>query len=215
MKTSIFDLFKIGIGPSSSHTVGPMRAARRFLLDVGDNLPRVTRVLAELYGSLALTGIGHGTDRAILLGLAGEQAETVDTSQIDNILQSIRESKSLRLLGTHAVPFNEPDDLMFHPAECLPGHPNGMCFSAFDEQKFLLLQEVFYSIGGGFIVKEGEHEPDAAPLPVPHPFSNGAELLEEADSKKLCVWEVMLENESALRSEPEVRERVRRIWSVM
>ncbi len=218
MKTSIFDLFKIGIGPSSSHTVGPMRAARQFVTELEESagLDRVARVLAELYGSLALTGHGHGTDRAVLLGLSGEKPAEVDPSQIDSLLQTIRESSTLRVLGMRPVHFEESRDLLFHVDQVLPAHPNGMRFSAFDRRGDLLASGVYYSIGGGFISKEGEPAPEHAPdLPVPHPFSNAAELLAEAENKRLPIWQLMLENETALRSEPEVRAYIARIWSVM
>jgi L-serine dehydratase len=218
MRTSIFDLFKIGIGPSSSHTVGPMRAARRFaehLHDAGA-LESTQRVLAELYGSLALTGIGHGTDKAVLLGLAGEKAEEVDPEQIPAILDHIGKTQTMRLLGMREIPFHPPDDLLFHTDQILPGHPNGMEFTAFNETGGVLLREIYYSIGGGFIVKEGEAAAGGEQsLPVPFPFSNGAELLEQADSHKLPIWQLMLENESALRPESEVRARIQNIWSVM
>ncbi len=218
MKTSIFDLFKIGIGPSSSHTVGPMRAARRFterLLELG-HLSAVSRVRADLYGSLALTGIGHGTDRAVLLGLSGEKPEGVDPEAIETNLDKIRNDKTLRLLGVHAIGFEEERDLIFHEDMVLAGHPNGMKFTAFGRDADVLVSEVYYSVGGGFIVREGESADwQPAPLPVPHPFSNGAELLEEAERNQLPIWQLMLRNESALRSEPEVRARIHLIWSVM
>jgi L-serine dehydratase len=218
MKTSIFDLFKIGIGPSSSHTVGPMRAARSFVVSLRDHvfLPETTRVLAELYGSLALTGIGHGTDRALLLGLAGEKPEEVDPEQISSIVDTIRNRRTIRLLGEQAISFDEAADLLFHTDQILPGHPNGMEFTAFDRSGRVLACEIYYSIGGGFIVKGGESASSAGrPLAVPHPFSNGAELLEQAEAKGLPIWRLMLENESALRTEQEVRERIGKIWSVM
>jgi L-serine dehydratase len=218
MRTSIFDLFKIGIGPSSSHTVGPMRAARRFTcsLQTAGLLDRTARVMAELYGSLALTGIGHGTDRAILLGLAGEKPEEVDPEQIPWIVDRIRNTHTIRLLEEREIPFNIETDLLFHMDQRLPGHPNGMEFSAMDESGGRLLSEIYYSIGGGFIVKEGEPAAsECESLPVPHPFSNGAEMLEQAATKNLPVWQLMLENESALRPEAEVRARIEKIWSVM
>jgi len=218
MKTSIFDLFKIGIGPSSSHTVGPMRAARKFAESVEPHARegKLTRVLAELYGSLALTGIGHGTDRAVLLGLSGEKAEQIDPGEIDSILNTIRATKTLRLFGKYPLAFDEPRDLIFHADRILPGHPNGMQFSAFDEQGALLISAIYYSVGGGFIIREGEpSSADTPPLPVPHPFSNAAELLEQAESKQLPIWKLMLENECALCPHEEVRERILRIWSVM
>jgi L-serine dehydratase len=218
MKTSIFDLFRVGIGPSSSHTVGPMRAAERFAaeLDSSGMMERVTRVQAELFGSLALTGIGHGTDRAVLLGLAGEKPEEVDPEQIEQKLDDVRRTKTLRLQGGHPIPFEEPRDLLFHADRVLPGHPNGMQFSAFEESGAVLASDTYYSIGGGFILKDGEPSPGDIPqLAVPHPFSNGAELLEQAESKGMPIWQVMLENESALSSAEAVRAYVKRIWSVM
>lgn len=218
MRTSIFDLFKIGIGPSSSHTVGPMRAARRFTEHVSERglLHRTSRVLAELYGSLALTGIGHGTDRAVLLGLAGEKPEEVDPEQIPVIVGNIETTQTLRLLSERAIPFHRETDLVFHTDQILPGHPNGMEFTAFDESGQTVLREIYYSVGGGFIVKEGEAAAsNEESLPVPFPFSNGAELLEQADSHNLPIWQLMLENESALRPESEVRGRIQNIWSVM
>src|SRR5689334_8673836 len=135
MKTSVFDLFKIGIGPSSSHTVGPMRAARRFLEEAAKRggLAQVARVKAELYGSLALTGVGHGTDKAVLLGLSGEKPEMVDPGRIDAIVQEIRTGGRLRVLGEREIPFHEDTELLFHRDLVLPGHPNAMRFSVFDE----------------------------------------------------------------------------------
>ncbi len=194
-----------------------MRAARRFVTGIQDAglLPRVARVKAELYGSLALTGVGHGTDKAVLLGLTGEEPERVDPAQIDAVLREIRTSKRLPLLRSHTVIFDESRDLLFYNDVVLPQHPNGMRFSVFDERRDTIRSEAYFSIGGGFVLKEGETAADAAPLPVPHPFSNAAELLEQAEIKGLPIWRLMLENENALRSEEEVRERIRRIWSVM
>jgi L-serine dehydratase len=217
MKTSIFDIFKIGIGPSSSHTVGPMRAAGRFVreLERTNLLNGVARVVAELFGSLALTGVGHGTDGAILLGLAGELPEEVETSTIEPLLDRIRGSRSLKLLEKKSIAFNESADLLFHNDRILPGHPNGMRFQAFDAEGTCLLRQVYYSVGGGFIVLDGESLAAAAPLPVPYPFSNGEELLGVCEKHGLSIAQSMLANEAALRSEPELRERIRRIWTVM
>ena len=184
MKTSIFDLFKIGIGPSSSHTVGPMRAARQFAVGLAESsqLDQISRVLAELFGSLALTGIGHGTDKAVILGLSGEKPEEVNPDAVEEILESIRSTRILELFSEKPIEFEAARDLLFHAEECLPGHPNGMRFSAFDHASDLLRSEVYYSIGGGFIVREGEAAGDAPPLEVPYPFSNGAELLAQAEA---------------------------------
>ena len=218
MKTSIFDLFKIGIGPSSSHTVGPMRAARDFAarLSATGLLPAVFRIKAELFGSLALTGIGHGTDKAVLLGLAGEKPESVDPSAIDSLLAAIRAAKSLLLFGVHPVAFDERRDLLFHNDECLPGHPNGMRFSALDCTGTLLVAEDYYSVGGGFIVRQGETQVSVQEsLPVPHPFTSGEELLQQGRRHNLAIWQLILANETTLREETEVRARLRHIWSVM
>src|SRR3954451_11533495 len=218
MKTSIFDIFKVGIGPSSSHTVGPMRAAGRFVrgLQSAGLLGETNRVLSELYGSLALTGIGHGTDRAVLLGLSGETPEEVETGQVEQILGMIRGVNSIRLLNSKSIPFQENSDLVFHTDQLLPGHPNGMRFSAFDRQGNLLTNETYYSVGGGFIIREGEHtDPSGKTLQVSFPFSNGVELLEQADIHGLSVAQLMLANESSLRNEGEVRAGIDRIWSVM
>jgi L-serine dehydratase len=218
MRTSVFDLYKIGIGPSSSHTVGPMRAALRFVTDLQERgmLSDVRRIQSELYGSLALTGIGHGTDRAVLLGLSGQSAETVEPAEVDILLDQIRSQHSLQLLGVQPVPFDEAKDLLFDRELILSGHPNGMRFLVYDAPGKLIHSDTFYSIGGGFIVKEGEAAGDAAAqLPVPHPFCNAAELLDQAEGNGMPIWQLMLRNESALRSETEVRARICRIWAVM
>jgi L-serine dehydratase len=225
--TSLFDLYKVGIGPSSSHTMGPMRAARRFALELDEcgALGFTAQVQADLYGSLALTGLGHGTDRAILLGLSGEEAATIDPATIEAKLAQIRSSGQLSILGRHAVPFRETDDLLLHRDQMLPPgarthHPNGVRFTAFDaEGKALRAPSVgtFFSIGGGFIVADGEEIlPQAASeTALPYPFSSAAELLEKARAAGLAIWELMLANESARRPAEEVRSGIRHIWSVM
>jgi L-serine dehydratase len=154
MAVSVFDLFKIGIGPSSSHTVGPMRAARLFAtrLDHDGLLPRTARVLSQLYGSLGATGKGHGSDKAVLLGLAGHEPDTVDVDAVDGILATLRAQAQLPLLGRHTVAFNEKDDLKFFRRETLPLHANGLRFTAFDAAGDVLAQRVYYSVGGGFPV---------------------------------------------------------------
>ncbi len=215
MRTSVFDLFKIGIGPSSSHTVGPMRAAHAFATSL-PNIQQVARVKAELYGSLALTGVGHCTDRAVLLGLSGERPNTVDPAAIESLLNTIRSHQQLHLGGFRFIPFIESTDLLFHYNLVLPGHPNGMRFSAYDDQGSLISEAVFYSIGGGFIIREGESpDTEKAPLPVPYPFSNGAEMLAQANAHGLAIWQLMLENESVLRPRADVISGLHNIWSVM
>jgi L-serine dehydratase len=190
MKTSVFDLFKIGIGPSSSHTVGPMRAARQFLAIAGP----ASRIRAELYGSLALTGKGHATDRAILLGLAGETPAGIDPDRIEAILAAFEQS-------------GPPVEIVFHYDMVLPGHPNGMRFTSYDAEGAVLRSETYFSLGGGFLNTDSK----LGLGPVPYPFSSGAELL----SYPLPVWKVMLENETAWRPEAEVRAHLNNVWSVM
>jgi L-serine dehydratase len=218
MRTSVFDLFKIGIGPSSSHTVGPMRAARQFVVDLANDglLNQTARLKAELFGSLALTGIGHATDRAILLGLSGQSPDQIDPAAIESLVLKIRAEERITVLAGHTLPFFESRDLLFHNNATLPGHPNGMRFTAFDSTANELRSSVYYSVGGGFIVREGDTlYANAAALPVPHPFSNAAELLSVANDRRLPIWRLMLENESALRPELEVRARLEYIWRTM
>jgi len=217
--TSIFELFKVGIGPSSSHTVGPMRAAGDFIANLGAQslLIHVRRLQVELYGSLALTGKGHGTDRAILLGLCGETPDRVDPETIDSRLIAIRESGFLPLRGVQPVAFDESRDLLFHKDQTLPRHSNGMRFRAFESAGAELAREIYYSIGGGFVTREGK-DPGAATASRPagpYPFKSAADLLEIAERHQLPIWGVVLENEKSWRSETEVRDFVRRIWHAM
>lgn len=194
-----------------------MRAAGRFARHLEEKglLHLSNRVVVELYGSLALTGIGHGTDRAILLGLAGELPEAVETTAIEPLLAEIRTRHSINLLGRKPIEFREGGDLLFHNDQTLPGHPNGMRFQALDGQGQLLLSEVYYSVGGGFIVLEGEDIGTPQSLTVPYPFSSGADLLASCQENHLSISDLMLANESALRNETEVHARIRRIWAVM
>ncbi len=218
MKTSFFELFKIGIGPSSSHTVGPMRAARQFADDLRERalLASASRVRADLFGSLALTGKGHGTDRAVILGLMGESPDEIDPASIENKLSVVRESKALTLGGVGPIVFHEPEDLIFHKDQTLPGHSNGMRFTALDSAGSSLLSEVFYSVGGGFIQREGEALGAFSARPqVPYPFSSADELLRLGDEHKLSIWEIALANETAWRAEPEVRAYVALVWQTM
>lgn len=221
MKISIFDLFSIGIGPSSSHTVGPMRAARRFglLLQQEKVLPEVNSVLIELYGSLALTGKGHGTDLAVILGLEGDTPEGINPDAIPAKLAAIREQKSLNLMGTRKIAFDERAHLLFHKEDQLPYHPNGMRFSAFDKAGKELLSRVYYSVGGGFVVDEGVARRDEniaeAPEKFPHAFESADRLLQICREKKMSIAEVMMENEKTLRTEEEIKKGILRIWKVM
>jgi L-serine dehydratase len=218
MSLSVFDIFKIGIGPSSSHTMGPMNAARGFveLLEARGLLARTVQVSAQLYGSLALTGRGHCTDRAILLGLEGFNPATIDSSAIEPALQRIRGAKRIRLLGKHEIGFDEPLNLLFHNDQVLPGHSNGMRFTAHDAQSKILAREEYYSVGGGFVVRAGaEAEAGMSRPPPPFEFDSGARLLEHGKAAGLEIHELMLARERTWRSEAEVHAGLSRIWQVM
>jgi L-serine dehydratase len=217
---SVFDLFKIGIGPSSSHTVGPMRAARSFAAALGEQgvLARAEAIRAELFGSLGATGRGHGSDRAVALGLMGETPEGVDVAAIPTVMAELRRSGRLRLLGGREVAFREGEHLRFL-RQSLPYHPNGMRFTALDERGGEILSRVYYSVGGGFVVDEQAAE-GRSPLkedatPLPHPFTTAETLLELCERHGLSISHVMLENEKAWRSEVDIRGGLLRIWGVM
>jgi L-serine dehydratase len=218
MSLSVFDIFKIGIGPSSSHTMGPMNAARSFaeLLAARGLLARTAQLSAQLYGSLALTGRGHCTDRAILLGLEGASPDTLDSASVEPALQRIRTAGRLRLLGQHEIAFDEPLNLLFHTDQVLPGHSNGMRFTAQDAALTVLAREEYYSVGGGFIVQAGvpPGSGDARALP-PYEFDSAARLLELARQGGLEIHELMLARERTWYSEAQIRERLLRIWQVM
>jgi L-serine dehydratase len=233
--TSLFDLYKIGVGPSSSHTMGPMRAACRFAqeLDRSGLLDRTTRIQTDLYGSLALTGMGHATDRAVLLGLAGNEPAGIDPAAIESTVAAIRASRRIALAGKHAVDFDEPRDLLFHREQMFPPgaqmkHPNGLRFTAFDAGDAIIAQRTFFSIGGGFIAEDGEADrPSREPqLQLPFPFHSAAELLEISRAHALSIDRVMLANEcERLRAldpnasqeslEQRVQEGIERIWQTM
>ena len=212
MNTSLFELFKIGIGPSSSHTVGPMRAALRFTRELLAAIPpeQIARVQVDLYGSLALTGVGHATDRAVLLGLLGQAPDSVDPARIEALVSELRTSRTLPLGGTNVIPFEEAADLLLHRDQMYPpeaseatSHPNGMRFTALNPDGGLLLQEVFYSIGGGFILSAAELAPDPterqiSPRVVPYPFRSAAQLLALAAREQLTIAELVFRNEIAL-----------------
>ena len=208
MNTSLFELFKIGIGPSSSHTVGPMRAALRFArsLDTARLLPSVEGLTIELFGSLALTGVGHATDRAVLLGLLGEAPDSVDPSQVAVKLAAVQTSGELDLLGQRSISFIPQRDLLFlrdrmYPESDHPTHPNGMRFTARDARGAVLASDTFYSIGGGFILSAAEFAPlgkAASTRSVPYPFRSAADLLAVANTHGLTIAELVLANEIAL-----------------
>ncbi|MFI7156071.1 L-serine ammonia-lyase [Micromonospora chalcea] len=217
---SVFDLFSVGIGPSSSHTVGPMRAARTFVagLKADGQLADVARVRAELFGSLGATGHGHGSDRAVLLGLEGEVPETVDTDSVGPRVERIRTQRRLDLFGSQGVDFDPDADLVLHRRRSLPYHPNGMTFAAYDVAGNEVRTRMYYSVGGGFVVDEAAAGADrikADSTRVRHPFLTGAELLEVTSETGLSISEVMLANELSWRSEADVRAGLLEIWRVM
>jgi L-serine dehydratase len=214
MAISIFQLFSIGIGPSSSHTVGPMKAAEAFAkaLQEQNFLTSVTRVTVELFGSLAFTGKGHGSDQALLMGLEGRLPDSIDPDQINPRSQEIIQKRVIQLFGQKEIPFNLEADLIYNFKDLLPEHTNGLRFTAYQHQD-KLLQKIFYSIGGGFIIEENAPQ---TPEPVfPYPFSTAKELLELCEKNKMTIAELMLANECSLRSKAEVKAQVLRIIQVM
>lgn len=218
MFISIFDLFSIGIGPSSSHTVGPMRAAHNFVsaLQQQNLLPQTQQIKAELYGSLALTGKGHGTDIAVLNGLEGQLPETIIPENALPRAKQIITKQQIHLYGQQLVPFIVERDLLFRWQDVLPHHSNGMCFSAFNVQSKLLWQQIYYSIGGGFIVTEQEYGHELAPTQtIPHPFASAESLLAQCLQHNLSIAELMLANESVYRTTDEVRSRILEIDRIM
>ncbi|MDH3631641.1 MAG: L-serine ammonia-lyase [Gammaproteobacteria bacterium] len=220
MAISVFDLFSIGIGPSSSHTVGPMRAAQKFVqgLKQDNLLGEVTKVKADLYGSLGATGKGHGSDKAVMLGLEGELPESVDTGSVESRLESIRSSGQLNLFDEHPVKFDEKKQLVMHRRETLPFHSNGMTFSAFNAKDEELRSSTFYSVGGGFIVDESAQGNDRIvedDTKLPYPFLSAVDLLIHCANHDMSISDVMMENEKAWRSEEEIRHGLLEIWKVM
>lgn len=221
MAISVFHLFSIGIGPSSSHTVGPMRAARQFVLNLDqlELLSKTHHVKVDLYGSLALTGKGHGTDLAILLGLQGQTPEGTDPGTIQNQLVQIRNQKELNLLNKHKIPFEESTNLLFHFDKQLPYHPNGMRFTAYDAHHKELIVQIFYSVGGGFIVDHAAASKDKHlgedNHKLPFPFKTGDELLRLCRQNKMSIEDVMMANEKTWRPENEIREGLLNIWNIM
>ena len=224
MAVSVFDLFKIGIGPSSSHTVGPMRAARLFVARLANEgaLDRTVRVRADLYGSLGATGKGHGSDKAVLLGLAGHEPDTVDIEQVPAILEGIRAGRRVALDGRREVAFDESADLVMHRRESLPFHANGMRFAAFDAAGAEIDSRVYYSVGGGFVVSDevaadGSRQKVIAPdtTVLPYPFHSGDDLMTLAEAHGLSIAEIMRRNGRHWRGDAEVHEGLMKIWRVM
>ena len=233
MTTSLFDLYKIGVGPSSSHTMGPMRAACRFARDLAPRgaRDRVARVEASLYGSLALTGLGHATDRAVLLGLSGNEPAMIDPAIIDSTVAEIRTTHRINLAGSRSIPFEESTDLIFErtimfPPGAFTHHPNGLRLKVFDAAGTVLDERTFFSIGGGFITEDGvDPSTQMQQTSIPFPFHSAAELLATAHANELSISQLMLENECALVKSAAhdadkapveiVRDGIERIWQAM
>ncbi|MFE0643555.1 L-serine ammonia-lyase [Streptomyces sp. NPDC058877] len=221
MAISVFDLFSIGIGPSSSHTVGPMRAARMFARRLKNEglLAHTAAIRAELYGSLGATGHGHGTPKAVLLGLEGNSPRTVDVETADDEFERIKTSGRINLLGAHEIPFDFDADLILHRRKALPYHANGMTVFAYDAEGGLVLEKTYYSVGGGFVVDEdavaGENPIIPDDTVLKYPFRTGDELLRLTKETGLSISSLMLENEKAWRTEEEIRTGLLEIWRVM
>jgi L-serine dehydratase len=224
MFLSVFELFKIGIGPSSSHTVGPMVAARRFLdLAAGLSLPHAGRLNVRLHGSLAFTGKGHGSDRAVVLGLAGEVPANIDPDRVEDILAAMTEKGRIELSSGNALAFDPVRDVIFDFGPALPGHANGMVFRILDDDNNTLLSETYYSIGGGFVQSEAERLAALAEdksavkskLDVPYPFSSAAEMLAMGQASGLSIAEMKRANERAAMTEAELDANLDRIWNAM
>lgn len=219
MSTSVFDIFKVGIGPSSSHTVGPMKAALRFVqgLRADGLLSQVHRIQIDLHGSLGATGRGHGSDRAVLMGLEGESPESVDPHLIEGHLQRIEVTRSLWLLRQQAITFNPRSDLLFH-WKPLPFHPNGMVFTAFDQNKTLLRTRTYYSVGGGFVVDQLAASIDQLQLhtsPIPYPFADCKMLLAICQHNRFSISQLMMENEKTWKTKSEIKAGLLHLWTVM
>ncbi|RUO26097.1 L-serine ammonia-lyase [Aliidiomarina minuta] len=219
---SVFDMYKVGIGPSSSHTVGPMRAAYDFMQQVKaeSDLASVTHVEVELFGSLGQTGKGHGTGKAVILGLAGELPESVDTSKIDDFLAQVDKEQKLTLLGEQNIKFPRQGAIVFHRRKSMPKHANAMELRAYAGDK-LLLKDLYYSIGGGFIVRDADFDEtleeaiEQSSKPAPYPFDSAADLLRQCEEHKISIGELMLANEKVVRSEADVRKGLMHIWQTM
>ncbi|MBK1787668.1 L-serine ammonia-lyase [Prauserella cavernicola] len=220
MTISVFDLFKVGIGPSSSHTVGPMRAAYEFVGRLTDSgrLVRTARLRCELFGSLGATGHGHGSVKAVVLGLSGEQPYLLDPVAADPAMAAVRETGRLSLGGKHEIGFSVDDDVVLHRRKRLDFHSNGMLFTAVDAEGFPVDRREYYSVGGGFVLDEDDAGRPVLvedPTPVRHPFTTGDELLALTAGTGLRISDIMLANELAWRAEPEIRAGLLHIWSVM
>jgi len=219
MTASIFDIFKIGIGPSSSHTVGPMLIANEFinLIKTNNLLSSTVRIKIDFFGSLAATGVGHASDKALLLGLLGETPKTVDTNSVDDMVENIKKSKKINILYKKEIDFDYETDLILHRGKFLPYHPNAVTLSIYDINDELLLEKTYYSIGGGFVISEDDIDKteETEEIEVPYAFNNAKELMDLCKKHSLKISQLVLENEKTVRSEKEIKEKLLEIWNVM
>lgn len=218
MALSVFDLFSIGIGPSSSHTVGPMRAAAEFLSDLSDRLPDVAQVKCTLHGSLGATGVGHGTDRAVIVGLMGEVPETVNPKIVAPAVADVQVTGRMKLAGTHEIAFSPGVDIVLDGLNELPGHPNGMRLEAWNAEGESIANQVYYSVGGGFIVSGDVSPTDpvvSETADVPYPYETAADLMEHCQREGMSIAEVAYANELSMHSAEEIDRDLRTVWDVM
>ncbi len=219
---SVFDLYKVGIGPSSSHTVGPMRAAYDFLhaADKEVGLDKADSLVVELFGSLGQTGKGHGTGKAVILGLAGEKPDSVDTTKVDDFLKQVDSTEKLALLGKHEITFPREGAIVFHRRKTKPRHANAMELRLYSGDE-VIYKDLYYSIGGGFIVRDADFEEsleeaiEQSSKPIPYPFDSAADLLRHCSEHGMRISSLMLANEKVFRSEEEIRERLMHLWKTM
>lgn len=215
---SLFELFSVGIGPSSSHSVGPMKAVKSFvdLLVSEDRLEQTSAIQIELYGSLALTGKGHGTDKAIVLGLLGLTPETVDPDRVDHQVGQVTEAQSIELHG-RVIPFDLEKDILFNRKEVLPFHANGMVCRMLDSSNQPVREKTYYSVGGGFVIDHDDiaSQQNSSDIVIPFPFESAAELLAHTDKERCAISRIIWENEKCLRSDEEIREKILYLWAVM
>lgn len=215
MSISVFNLFSIGIGPSSSHTVGPMRAAKKFLEELPHPINHVAHIAMTVYGSLAFTGKGHGTDKALIMGLCGETPESIDPNSVTSQLDTIKKTQQLSLLNKHTIPFEYDTDLIYNYTEQLPPYSNAMRFKA-TMKNGDVIEDIYFSIGGGFILNQVElNHSDQNEVSLPLPFSSGAELLVICEKEQLTIAEVMLRNETTWLRQEEIHQKLLHIASVM
>jgi len=219
MTTSIFDIFKIGIGPSSSHTVGPMVISNEFLKLIRDNnlLEKTEKLRIDFFGSLAATGVGHASDKAVLLGLLGNTPRTVDTNSIDAIVEEIKSSKKIKLMNEKLIDFDYDTQLVLNRSKFLPYHSNAMTLTVYDVNDKAIFDKTYYSIGGGFVISEDDIDKTeiAEAVEVPYSFSNAKELMDLCKEHGLKISQLVMENEKAFRSEDEIKRNLRDIWDVM